>query len=174
MTSRFQTLLFTVALGALAGTAHAQIPFPKLPVLIPLGRDQPPPPPPPGMPGAPLPPNLQADLAAKAGSDTVYFSRRGYTLDRNAMTTLAAQAQWLIANPFVSVRLEGHGDQTDTRDYAIAIGERRSNAVRDFLVLHGVAPQRITVTSWGKERPGSMRVGPTLVTVGPRVTTVIQ
>jgi peptidoglycan-associated lipoprotein len=132
-----------------------------------------PPPPPPAMP-AMTPGALQADLVVKAGSDTVYFSPRGYALDANAIATLTAQARWLVANPFVNIRLEGHGGERDTRDYAIALGDRRANAVRDFLVLQGVAPHRIIVFSWGKERPGSMRVGPTTVSVGPRVRTVIR
>jgi peptidoglycan-associated lipoprotein len=117
---------------------------------------------------------LQADLVVKAGSDTVYFSPRAFGLDANAVATLTAQARWLLANPMVSIRLEGHGDERDTRDYALAIGERRASAVRDFLIMQGIAPYRITVLSWGKERPGSMRVGPTTVSVGPRVRTVIQ
>ena len=73
-----------------------------------------------------------------------------------------------------TVRLEGHGDPRDTRDYAIAIGDRRANAVREFLVFQGVAPQRITAMSWGKERPGKVRIGPSIVSVGPRVVTVVR
>lgn len=159
-------------LAAAAGSAaDAQIRFPRLPVIVPLGQGQPTvPPPAAGAPAA----ALQADLVAKAGSDTVYFSPQGLTIDANASATLAAQARWLLANPLVTIRVEGHGDSSDTRDYALAAGDRRANAVRDFLILQGVAPERISVTSWGKERPGSMRIGPTLVTVGPRVVTVIQ
>jgi peptidoglycan-associated lipoprotein len=117
---------------------------------------------------------LQADLVARAGGDTVFFSPRGYTLDANAIARLTAQARWLLQNPMVTVRLEGHGDARDPRDYAIAIGNRRANAVREFLLLQGVAPQRISVVSWGKERPGKVRVGPSVVSVGPRVVTVVQ
>lgn len=153
-----------------AGPAAAQLWPPRLPV---IGRSaqQPPPPPPqvPMSPGA-----LQADLVVKAGSDTVYFPPRGTALDSNAVATLGAQARWLLANPFVNITLEGHGGDRDTRDYAIAIGDRRANAVRDFLVLQGVAPYRITVLSWGKERPGSVRVGTRIVSAGPRVVTRIR
>jgi peptidoglycan-associated lipoprotein len=119
-------------------------------------------------------PALQAGLRAKSGSDTIYFPRNGAALDANAMTTLAAQAQWLLANPTVSVRLEGHGGPLDTRDYALAIGEKRAAAVRDFLVLRGIGPDRLKIVSWGKERPGSMWVGQTVVAVGPRVVTVVE
>jgi len=159
--------LFVCGLAA-AGIAQAQLWPPRLPVVGRSAQEAPPPPPVMMSPGA-----LQADLVVKAGSDTVYFSPRGYMLDANAAATLAAQARWLVANPFVNVRLEGHGDERDTRDYALAIGERRANAVRDFLILQGVAPHRITVLSWGKERPGTIRVGPTMVAAGPRVKTVI-
>lgn len=129
----------------------------------------PPPPPPPPTAGA-----LQADLVVKTGSDTVYFSPSGYALDANALARVGGQARWLVANPFVRIRLEGHGDARDTRDYALAIGERRASAVRDVLVLQGVAPDRIDLFSWGKERPGTMRVGSTQVSVGPRVVIKVQ
>jgi peptidoglycan-associated lipoprotein len=159
-----------LSLLAFATAAGAQV---RLPVIFPLRGAQPAPPP--GAPVAPGPPGaLQADLVVKAGSDTVYFAPRGYAIDANAAATLSAQARWLQANPFATVRLEGHGDARDTRDYALAIGDRRANAVRDFLVLQGVAPERISVTSWGKERPGSVRIGPSIVAAGPRVVTKIQ
>jgi peptidoglycan-associated lipoprotein len=153
-------------IAATATPAAAQF---KLPVLIPLRGSQAAPPPP-ATPGL-MP--VQGALVAAAGSDTVYFSRGGFSLDANAAATLTAQARWLLANPMVSVRLEGHGGPLDSRDYALAIGDRRANAVRDYLILQGVAPQRITVLSWGKERPGTVRVGTSVVAVGPRVITVI-
>lgn len=158
-------------LAVSATAVTAQVRLPRLPVIVPLGKSQPDPAYP--GPAAPGPP-LQGVLLAAAGSDTVFFSQRGWSLDANAIAALTAQARWLVANPFVNVRLEGHGDAYDSRDYALAIGDRRANAVRDFLVLQGVAPQRITVLSWGKERPGRVRVGPSVVTVGPRVVTVVQ
>ena len=163
--------LALVALGATTATAaEAQLRLPRLPVIVPLEGQPGPPSPAPGVSAG----AMQADLVVKAGSDTVYFPPRGHMLDANAIATLTAQARWLLANPFVNIRLEGHGDQRDTRDYALAIGDRRANSVRDFLVLQGIAPHRIMVLSWGKERPGRMRVGPTLVGVGPRVVTRIQ
>ena len=116
----------------------------------------------------------QASLVAAAGSDTLYFTRRGITLDPNMTPTLSAQARWLIANPTMTARIEGHADQQDTRSYALAIGEERAAAVRDFLVLHGVAPDRLKVVSWGKERPGTVQIGTTVATVGARVVTVVS
>ena len=98
-------------------------------------------------------PAQQADLIARAGSDTVYFGTDEYALDASAQATLAAQARWLLANPNVRASLEGHADERGTREYNMALGERRANAARDFLVAQGVPVGRLLVTSWGKERP---------------------
>ena len=98
-------------------------------------------------------PAAQADLVAKAGSDTVYFGTDKYDLDQATQTTLAAQAGWLIANPNVRASIEGHADERGTREYNMALGERRANAARDFLLTQGVPAARLLVTSWGKERP---------------------
>ena len=98
-------------------------------------------------------PAQQADLIAKAGSDTVYFGTDEYALDASAQATLAAQARWLLANPNVRASIEGHADERGTREYNMALGERRANAARDFLVAQGVPTGRLLVTSWGKERP---------------------
>ena len=98
-------------------------------------------------------PALQADLVAKAGSDTVYFGTDEYSLDQATQVTLAAQARWLVANPSVRASIEGHADERGTREYNQALGERRANAVRDYLVSQGVPTSRLVVTSWGKERP---------------------
>jgi len=125
--------------------------------------------------GAPaIPANPQASLVATAGTDTLYFARRGITLNPNMFPTLSAQARWLIANPTMTARIEGYADQQDTRSYALAIGEERAAAVRDFLVLHGVAPDRLKVVSWGKERPGTVQLGTTPPTVGARVVVVVS
>jgi peptidoglycan-associated lipoprotein len=98
-------------------------------------------------------PALQADLVAKAGSDTIYFGTDQYSLDEASKATLAAQARWLLATPNVRASLEGHADERGTREYNQALGERRANATRDFLLSQGVPADRMTVTSWGKERP---------------------
>ena len=98
-------------------------------------------------------PALQADLVAKAGSDTIYFGTDKYDIDEASRATLTAQAQWLIANPNVRASIEGHADERGTREYTQALGERRANAARDFLVSQGVPTSRLVVTSWGKERP---------------------
>jgi peptidoglycan-associated lipoprotein len=162
-------LLVAIAIATTATAANAQF---RLPVIFPLGRSSPQPsaqPPAAAVPGT----VTQGALVAASGTDTIYFSASGATLDPTATATLAAQARWLLANPYATVRLEGHGGPNDSRDYALAIGDRRANAVRDFLVLQGVAPQRVTVLSWGKERPGKVLIGQTLVAAGPRVVTIV-
>jgi len=157
-------LLAILIAAATASAANAQF---RLPVIFPLHRsDAPPQAQPPG-------PIAQGNLVAAAGSDTVYFSANGAAIDATAAATLATQARWLLANPFATVRLEGHGGPNDSRDYALAIGDERAGAVRDFLVLQGVAPNRISVMSWGKERPGKVLIGQTLVAAGPRVVTIV-
>ena len=98
-------------------------------------------------------PAQQADMIAKAGSDTVYFGTDEYLLDESAKATLAAQARWMLANPNVRASIEGHADERGTREYNLALGERRANAARDYLVSQGVPDSRLLVTSWGKERP---------------------
>lgn len=153
MTLKLRALLLVACLGCSAAASAQRVPPPP-PILNPAA--------------------LQAGLRAAAGSDTIYFSARGYGLDAAAIRVLTAQAAWLRANPAIMVRLDGHADQNDTRDYAFGIAERRASAVRDFLVTQGVDPARLSVATWGKERPGVMRIGASTVGVGPRVVTTVR
>lgn len=85
--------------------------------------------------------------------DTVYFGYDSYALDGPAQTTLDQQAAILLRNTGVSVVIEGHCDDRGTREYNLALGERRATTVKDYLVAYGVTPGRIRVISYGKERP---------------------
>lgn len=81
-----------------------------------------------------------------------------FTVDSSEVTvtgraTLEGQARWLMQNPDYLAVIEGHADETGTREYNLALGARRANAVRDFLIARGVAPGRIRTVSYGKERP---------------------
>ena len=98
-------------------------------------------------------PAMQADLVAKAGSDTVYFGTDKSDLDEQSQATLAAQARWFIANPSVRGSIEGHADERGTREYNLALGERRANAAKQFLIANGVPEGGLSAISWGKERP---------------------
>ena len=119
-------------------------------------------PPPPIVPSVPVE-MLRADFVAKTGGTMLYFGVNSALIGAPARPMLAAQAQWLRLNPYVSIRIEGHGDGGDTRDHALALGARRAAAVREALILLGVPPQQMSMTSWGSERPGPPRAEITLV-----------
>ncbi len=85
--------------------------------------------------------------------DTVLFPVDQTALSDTAIAILNAQAAWLNANPAATVLIEGHADEQGTRDYNMALGSRRASAVRDYLVAQGVADARISIISYGKERP---------------------
>jgi len=103
-------------------------------------------------PGA-VTPGSRADFLQSVPSDRVFFGFDSFSLDAQARSTLDSQAQWLVANPNVRVTIEGHADERGTREYNLALGDRRANAARDYLQSRGVDPGRMTTLSWGKERP---------------------
>lgn len=106
---------------------------------------------------------LRADFAAHSGGATVYFSNASSVLAPPGRTVLQAQASWLRQHPEVVVRVEGYGDTGDTRDHALAVGARRAEAARDYLVLLGVPSGQVSIASWGKERSGLGRTVTILV-----------
>jgi peptidoglycan-associated lipoprotein len=106
---------------------------------------------------------LRADFVAQSGSNTVYFGGDSSGLNQQTTTTLAAQARWLRLHPEVVVRIEGHADRSDTRDHALAVGAKRAEEVRNYLILLGVPAAQLTTLSWGKERPGAGRAVTILV-----------
>jgi peptidoglycan-associated lipoprotein len=106
---------------------------------------------------------LRADFLMRSGSDSIYFGQDSAVLGVPAKSTLAAQAQWLLQHPEVVVRIEGQADPGDTRDHALAMGARRAEEVRSYLVLLGVPVAQVSITSWGKERPGPGRAVTVLV-----------
>ena len=85
--------------------------------------------------------------------DRVFFATNESVLTTASRDTLRKQAAWLRDNPSVSVVLEGHADERGTREYNLALGERRANAAKDYLMTYGVSADRISVISYGKERP---------------------
>jgi len=90
---------------------------------------------------------------AEGVPDRVFFATNESILTTAARETLRAQAAWLRQNPSVTVVVEGHADERGTREYNLALGERRANAAKDYLMTYGVSSDRITVLSYGKERP---------------------
>jgi peptidoglycan-associated lipoprotein len=97
-------------------------------------------------------PGTVEDFRVNVG-DRVFFGFDRFDLDGEARATLDRQAQWLQEYPNLSVIVEGHTDERGTREYNLALGERRANTVKNYLVAQGVAPSRITTVSYGKERP---------------------
>ena len=92
------------------------------------------------------------ELAQGVG-DRVFFAYDSSVLTTEGQTTLERQAQWLNQNANVNVTIEGHCDERGTREYNLALGERRATAARNYLASLGVAQGRMTTVSYGKERP---------------------
>jgi peptidoglycan-associated lipoprotein len=97
-------------------------------------------------------PGSARDFVIKAG-DLVYFDFDRFEVRAEARAVLDLQAAWLARYPSVHVRIEGNTDQRGTRDYNFALGARRANAVRDYLIQRGIDGSRIDTVSYGKERP---------------------
>lgn len=98
----------------------------------------------------------QEDFVASVSSDRIFFALDQYDIDAEDQQTLQSQAAWLQQNPNVRVTIEGHCDERGTRDYNIALGERRANAAKNYLASLGVDSSRITTISYGKERPAAL------------------
>jgi len=105
-----------------------------------------------GTPGAPVA-GSRADFLRSVPADRVFFELDSYSIDAEDRSTLDAQATWLARYPNVRVTIEGHADERGTREYNLALGDRRANAARDYLQSRGITPDRMTTISWGKERP---------------------
>lgn len=104
-----------------------------------------------GQLGAPIPGSAQ-DFVVNVG-ERVYFDTDEYSIRADAQPVLRAQAAWLARYPNVRVIIEGNADERGTREYNLALGARRAQAVRDFLMSNGVSGSRIETLSYGKERP---------------------
>lgn len=98
----------------------------------------------------PRPAPVKPDLAA---FDRVFYGFDKYHLTEEGKETLERQAQWMKDNPGARILVAGNCDERGTREYNLALGARRANTAKDYLIAQGVNPQRITVTSYGKDRP---------------------
>ncbi len=97
-------------------------------------------------------PGSTQDFIQTAG-DRVFFALNSSSVDAKGRETLAQQARWLNRYPQVTITVEGHSDERGTRDYNIALGARRAQAVKTVLIQNGVASSRIKTVSYGKEKP---------------------
>jgi peptidoglycan-associated lipoprotein len=116
----------------------------------------PPPPPPMAQERAPMPPGIRPgslqDFKVNVG-DTVHFGYNEYNVQDTDKGTLQKQAAWLNKYPSVQITVEGNADERGTREYNLALGARRANAVKEYLVSLGVSTSRLQTVSYGKERP---------------------
>jgi len=150
--SALRLALIATALVSVAACATKPKPMPEAP---PPAAPAPPPaytpPPPAPVSQGPLAGSEQ-DFVINVG-DRVYFDFDSYSIRADASPLLDGQTAWLRRYPAVQVRIEGNCDERGTREYNLALGARRANAVRDYLVAHGVDPSRVTTVSYGKEKP---------------------
>ena len=127
------------------------------------------------------PGKLQGDVYT--GTDTVEYLATGvkdrvfYATNKSILTTasrdtLRKQAAWLRKNKDITITVEGHADERGTREYNLALGERRANAAKDYLLTYGIAGDRVTVISYGKERPVNAGSSPLAWSQNRRAVTV--
>lgn len=154
------TLIKLAAVSAAVAALAACAPKPKVEPAVPTTPAQPTGPQYPTAPtgpvtggnvGAPMPGSEQ-DFVVNVG-DRVYFDLDSYSVRPEAQPRLDAQAAWLARYPQVTVRIEGNADERGTREYNLALGARRAEAVRTYLIQRGVPAGRIDTISFGKERP---------------------
>ncbi|RMF12775.1 MAG: peptidoglycan-associated lipoprotein Pal [Alphaproteobacteria bacterium] len=118
-------------------------------------------------------PGTQEHLNETVG-DRVFFGFDRYDLTPEAQATLRAQAEWLKEYPTVNVLIEGHCDERGTREYNLALGERRANAIKNYLVALGIDADRIDTVSYGKERPAVLGSYPEAWAKNRRGVMVVQ
>ena len=97
--------------------------------------------------------NDTVEYLASVVKDRVFFATNKSSLTSASRETLRKQASWLRKNSKINVVLDGHADERGTREYNLALGERRANSAKDYLITYGISGNRISVISYGKERP---------------------
>ena len=118
-------------------------------------------------------PGSQEDLVANVG-DRVFFDTDRSSIRADGRTVLDRQSQWLGRFPQVQVMVEGHADERGTREYNLALGQRRANAARDVLVAGGVSSARIQTISYGKDRPAALGSSEDAWAQNRRAVTVVR
>lgn len=143
------TILLSVALVALGACAK------KPPAVLPPASADVAPAAAAATPAGPVP-GSQEDFVAAVTSDRIFFDTDSSDVDATDQATLQSQAAWLAKYPDKRITIEGHCDERGTREYNLALGERRANATKNALVALGVNAARITTISYGKERPEAL------------------
>jgi peptidoglycan-associated lipoprotein len=119
-------------------------------------------------------PGSQEDLIAQAGADRVFFDFDRAVIRPDGRETLDRQAAWFGRLPEVRANIEGHTDERGTREYNLALGQRRANATRDYLVARGVSGARLATISYGKDRPAALGSDEAAWAQNRRAVTVVQ
>ena len=112
------------------------------------------------------------EYLANGVPDRVFFATNKFSLTTAARDTLRKQSTWLRKNKDITVTIEGHADERGTREYNLALGERRANAAKDYLMTYGVSAKRLSVISYGKERPVNAASSPLAWSQNRRSVTV--
>ena len=107
------------------------------------------------------------------GQNVIYFDTDRYNIDTADAAALQTQAQYLAQYPNITVTIEGHADERGTRDYNLALGERRANAAKNYLVSLGISANRIMTRSWGEERPVATASTPQAWAQNRRAVTIV-
>ena len=123
--------------------------------------------------GGTIRPGSQEDLVANVG-DRVFFDTDRSTIRADQRPVLQRQAEWMGRYPDVRVQVEGHTDERGTREYNLALGQRRANSTRDVLVASGVNGARISTISYGKDRPAALGSDEAAWAQNRRAVTVVQ
>jgi peptidoglycan-associated lipoprotein len=153
MNRKIATILLLASATSLAACAK------KAPETLPPVAEAPAPAPAPTMAPPPPPPSgpavgTQEHFAEAVGSaTTIYFDTDRFNIDTQDAAALQAQAQYFARYPQITFTIEGHADERGTREYNLALGEKRADSARAYLVSLGVDASRISVVSYGKERP---------------------
>ncbi len=143
------TLSSALALGACSKEPPADLP----PVPQDVTPAPTPAPTPTPTPMGPQPGSQAHFSSAMAGADTIYFDTDKYNIDSEDAAALRRQAEYLLQFSGARATVEGHADERGTRDYNLALGERRANAAKNYLVSLGVPESRLRTVSYGEERP---------------------
>ena len=124
-------------------------------------------------PSGPTPGSQAHFSRAMQGADTIYFDTDRFNIDSEDSARLRKQAQYMQEYPNIRATIEGHCDERGTREYNIALGERRANAAKNYLVSLGIPESRLTTVSYGKERPVALASNEAAWAQNRRAVTVI-
>jgi peptidoglycan-associated lipoprotein len=161
------TLASALALSACKKNPPEELPPPPQNVVTPT------PTPGPVIPQGPVPGTQQHFAQQMAGRDVIYFDTDKFDIDAEDQASLRTQAQYLGQYPNVRITVEGHCDERGTREYTLALGERRATAAKNYLVSLGIPADRISVVSYGKERPVALGSNETAWAQNRRAVTIV-